>query len=134
MKKKSITVVCASLLDEDNNILICKRPKNKTFEGFWEFPGGKVEINESLEQSLIRELNEELGIKVNKRCLAPFTFSTHCYKDFDLLILLYICRVWDGHPYSKEYQEICWVSLNQIRNFKMPEANKSLVGMLIDYL
>ena len=122
------------MLDEDNNLLICKRPKNKIFEGLWEFPGGKVEINESPEQCLIRELNEELGINVNKRCLAPFTFSTYSYKDFDLLILLYICRVWDGHPYSKESQKISWVSLNQVRDFKMPEANKSLVAMLIDYL
>ena len=127
-------MVCASLLDEENNLLICKRPKNKFLEGFWEFPGGKVEFNELPEQALIRELEEELGINVNESCLAPFTFSTHCYEHFNLLILLYICRVWDGNPYPKESQDISWVNMKQLRNYKMLEADKSLVAMLIDYI
>lgn len=127
-------VVCVALLDSDDKVLISQRPKDKIMPGFWEFPGGKVEFSEYPEDALIRELYEELGIDVEKSCLAPFTFSTHSYDNFDILLLLYVCRVWNGEPISKEGQNIKWVNLKDLRNFKMPDADKSLVAMIIDYI
>ena len=73
--------------------------------GLWEFPGGKVEAGERPEQSLIRELKEELGIVVKEDCLAPLTFASHLYPDFHLLMPLYVCRRWEGFVEAQEGQE-----------------------------
>ena len=72
--------------------------------GLWEFPGGKVETGERPEQSLIRELKEELGIVVKEDCLAPLTFASHLYPDFHLLMPLYVCRRWEGFATALEGQ------------------------------
>ena len=75
---------------------IAERPAGKTMAGLWEFPGGKVEAGERPEETLIRELKEELGIVVSEACLAPLTFASHAYPDFHLLMPLYVCRRWEG--------------------------------------
>ena len=85
-------VVCVALIDEDGRVLIAQRPEGKSLAGFWEFPGGKVEMNESPETALIRELHEELVINTWGSCLAPLTFASHKYDEFHLLMPLYICR------------------------------------------
>ena len=94
--KLTLVVACA-LVDADKRVLIAQRPEGKTLAGLWEFPGGKCEPGERPEQSLIRELNEELGITVAEPCLAPLTFASYAYETFHLLMPLYICRRWEGH-------------------------------------
>ncbi len=94
---KLILVIACALVDVDKRVLIAQRPAGKTLAGLWEFPGGKVEPGERPEQTLIRELREELGIDVREPCLAPLTFASHAYDDFHLLMPLYICRRWEGH-------------------------------------
>ena len=89
-------VVCVALIDKDGRILVNLRPKGKVMAGFWEFPGGKVEPHETPENALIRELEEELGINTWDSCLAPLTFASHNYKEFHLLMPLYVCRKWQG--------------------------------------
>ena len=82
--KLTLVVACA-LVDADRRVLIAQRPEGKTLAGLWEFPGGKVEPGERPEATLIRELQEELGITVEEPCLAPLTFASHAYESFHLL-------------------------------------------------
>ena len=110
--RKIQIVAAVALIDIDGRILISKRPQNKHLGGLWEFPGGKLEKKEKIEEALIRELYEELNIQIWKSCLAPLTFSTHDYKDFSLLLLLFVCRKWDGIIVGREGQEIKWVFPN----------------------
>lgn len=100
--------------------------------GLWEFPGGKVEAGERPEETLIRELYEELGISVNEACLAPLTFASHAYEDFHLLMPLYVCRRWDGTPSAMEGQTLKWVRPVQLRDYPMPPADEPLIPHLMD--
>jgi 8-oxo-dGTP diphosphatase len=102
--------------------------------GLWEFPGGKVETGERPEQTLIRELREELGIAVSEPCLAPLTFASHSYSDFHLLMPLYVCRRWEGSVAPKEGQQLAWVRPNKLRDYEMPPADIPLVTHLLGLL
>ena len=133
-RKQLIIVASVALINSDNQILIAQRPKEKHLSGLWEFPGGKVEKNESPENTLIRELKEELNVNINQKCVAPLTFSEFDYKEFNLLLLLYVCRRWDGDPESMENNPIKWVKSNKLREYKMPPADDSLIYCLQDLL
>ena len=132
--KQLIIVASVALINSDNQILIAQRPKEKHLSGLWEFPGGKVEKNESPDNTLIRELKEELNVNINQKCVAPLTFSEFDYKEFNLLLLLYVCRRWDGDPESMENNPIKWVKSNKLREYKMPPADDSLIYCLQDLL
>ena len=125
-------VVSIALINEVNEILLSKRPINKHLEGYWEFPGGKIETNESPEQALIREIKEELNININNKCIAPLSFSEFDYNEFQLLLLLYVCRRWEGDPMSMENNELKWVKPNMLRKYKMPPADDSLIYCVQD--
>ena len=131
--KFTLVVACA-LIDTDSRVLIAQRPQGKTLAGLWEFPGGKVESGERPEATLIRELHEEIGITVREACLAPLTFASHAYEDFDLLMPLYICRRWEGDVVAREGQNLAWVRANKLRNYAMPPADLPLIPHLIDLL
>ena len=132
--KNLVIVASIALIDASDQILIAKRPNKKHLSGFWEFPGGKVEKGESPEYALIREVKEELNIDINNKCIAPLTFSEFEYKKFHLLLLLYVCRRWEGEPMSMEKNEIKWVKANTLRQYKMPPADDSLIYSLQDLL
>ncbi|OJY34671.1 MAG: NTP pyrophosphohydrolase [Rhizobiales bacterium 65-9] len=131
---KLLLVVAVALVDADNRVLIAQRPEGKTLAGLWEFPGGKIEPGERPEETLIRELKEELGIDVKEACLAPLTFASHAYSDFHLLMPLYICRRWEGTVASREGQALKWVRPNRLRDYPMPPADEPLIPHLIDAL
>jgi len=136
--KPVILVVAAALIDPDGRMLIAQRPLGKAMAGLWEFPGGKWEPGETPEQALIRELDEELGISVKEPCLAPFTFASHAYANFHLLMPLYICRRWEGTPVPRIHQAIKWVRPRDLISnpsaFPMPAADLPLLPMLRDLL
>jgi 8-oxo-dGTP diphosphatase len=102
--------------------------------GLWEFPGGKVEPGERPEETVIRELREELGIAVEEPCLAPFTFASHTYPDFQLLMPLYVCRRWDGAPVPREHVALKWARPRELAQYPMPPADLPLIPMLRDLL
>ena len=131
---KSVLVVACALVDIDDRVLLARRPQGKPMAGLWEFPGGKVQQGETPEVALISELREELGIDVTQACLAPFTFASHAYDDFHLLMPLYVCRRWKGTVSALEHAELAWVRPNRMSAYPMPAADVPLVAMLCDLL
>jgi 8-oxo-dGTP diphosphatase len=129
-----LLVVAVALVDVDGRVLVSERPAGKQLAGLWEFPGGKVEPGERPEQTLIRELAEELGIRVEEPCLAPLTFASHAYPDFHLLMPLYVCRRWTGTPRPMEGQALKWVRPKALRDLAMPPADAPLIPFLVDLL
>jgi 8-oxo-dGTP diphosphatase len=129
-----VLVAACALVDVDGRVLLTRRPEGKTLAGLWEFPGGKVEAGELPEQTLIRELKEELGIEVSNACLAPLTFASHAYADFHLLMPLWICRRWEGTVTAQEGQEIAWVRPQRLREYPMPPADEPLIPYLVELL
>ncbi len=129
-----LLVVAVALVDTDGRVLVSERPPGKQLAGLWEFPGGKVEPGERPEETLIRELHEELGIAVEEPCLAPLTFASHAYPEFHLLMPLYVCRRWTGTPRPMEGQALKWVRPKALRDIPMPPADEPLIPYLIDLL
>jgi 8-oxo-dGTP diphosphatase len=134
VRRKTVLVAACALIDSDGRVLLAQRPPGKPMEGLWEFPGGKVEADERPEETLIRELKEELNIIVSEPCLAPLTFASHIYPDFHLLMPLYVCRRWEGTVHPLEGQAVAWVRPNQLREYKMPPADEPLVAHLMALL
>ena len=132
--KPVLLVAACALVDPDNRILLAQRPDGKTLAGLWEFPGGKVEAGETPEETVIRELAEELGIQTKTACLAPLTFASHAYEQFHLLMPLFICRRYWGTPCPREGQTLKWVRPRDMRNYPMPPADEPLIPVLLDLL
>ena len=131
---KLVLVAACALVDADGRVLLAQRPQGKPMAGLWEFPGGKVESGERPEETLIRELEEELGIVVREPCLAPLTFASHAYPDFHLMMPLYVCRRWEGAVTPREGQTLAWVRPNKLRDYEMPPADVPLVSHLMALL
>ena len=129
-----VPIVCAALLDGEGQVLLQQRPKGKAMAGLWEFPGGKIAAGESPEVALCRELKEELGLDVAAAGLAPFGFASHRYDGFHILLLLYLCRRWQGTPTAREGQSLAWVEPRNMRDYPMPPADEPLVALLCDRL
>ncbi|MBB3411830.1 MULTISPECIES: 8-oxo-dGTP diphosphatase MutT [unclassified Rhizobium] len=132
--KRLLLVAACALIDTDGRILLAQRPEGKSLAGLWEFPGGKVESGETPEETLVRELNEELGITTKVPCLAPLTFASHSYDTFHLLMPLYVCRRYEGIPHGREGQAIKWVRPQALRDYPMPPADEPLIPVLQDLL
>jgi 8-oxo-dGTP diphosphatase len=134
MSKPLVLVAAAAITDADRRVLIAQRPAGKSMAGLWEFPGGKVEAGETPEAALVRELREELGIEVCLTCLAPFTFASHDYEKFHLLMPLFLCSTWEGEVTPREGQTIKWVRASRLRDYPMPPADLPLIPYLRDLL
>jgi 8-oxo-dGTP diphosphatase len=134
MEKPMLLVAAAALVDVDGRVLICQRPEGKQLAGLWEFPGGKVEAGETPEACLIRELDEELGIRVSHACLAPFVFASHEYESFHLLMPLYLVRRWEGQVVNREHKAMAWVRPIHMDSYPMPPADGPLVAWLRDLI
>lgn len=132
--KPILLVVACALVDADGRVLIAQRPQGKALAGLWEFPGGKVEPGETPEQTLMRELSEEVGVETKAACLAPLTFASHEYESFHLLMPLYVCRRFTGIAAPREGQAIKWVRPAKLRDYPMPPADAPLIPFLIDLL
>ncbi|MEP3442532.1 MAG: (deoxy)nucleoside triphosphate pyrophosphohydrolase [Sulfitobacter sp.] len=131
---KIVLVSAVALIDVDGRVLLAQRPEGKSMAGLWEFPGGKVEPEETPEAALIRELEEELGINTWASCLAPLTFASHSYENFHLMMPLFACRKWEGTPQAREGQTLKWVKPLEMGAYPMPAADIPLVAVLRDWL
>ena len=135
-----LLISAVALIDRDGRVLMAQRPEDKPMAGLWEFPGGKIEPGETPETALIRELKEELGINTAASCLAPLSFASHSYSAtnnqaaFHLLMMLYVCRRWQGRPQPIEGGALKWVWPQKLRDYPMPEADIPLIAALQDLL
>ncbi len=129
-----ILVVAAILLNEEHEVLLAQRPEGKAMAGLWEFPGGKIQHTETPEAALVRELKEELDIEVKEACLAPFTFASHRYRNFHLLMPVYVCRRWQGNLTGKEGQQLKWVPFKELNKYPMPPADIPIIAQIRDFL
>lgn len=134
VQKNILLVVAAALIDVEGRLLLARRPEGKSMAGMWEFPGGKVEVGETPEAALIRELKEEINVDVAQSCLAPFTFASYEYPQFHLLMPLYVCHRWKGYPEAQEKQQLAWVSSEELDNYLVMEADKPFIPLLKDLL
>ncbi len=129
-----LLVAACALVDPEGRVLLARRPEGKPLAGLWEFPGGKVNPGETPEAALIRELKEELAIDVTAACLGPFTFASHTYEKFHLLMPLFLCRRWQGLVTPVEGQALAWVKPARLGDYEVPPADIPLVAMLRDFL
>lgn len=129
---KTVLVSAVALFDADGRVLLTQRPEGKSMAGLWEFPGGKIEAGELPVAALAREMREELGIEICEPCSTPLTFVSHMYDDFHLLMLLYVCRKWEGVPTPLEGQKLSWKYPREMAALPMPPADVPLVAALMD--
>lgn len=125
-----VVVVAAAMIDGDGRVLVQRRPPGKPMAGLWEFPGGKIDPGERPEDALRRELHEELGIEVDKSCLAPAVFASESLGDRHLLLLLYVLRKWSGVPAAHHATALKWVRPIELHRLNMPPADRPLIGLL----
>ena len=120
--KKNWIPVSAGILKKDGKVLVGQRPENHTLAGLWEFPGGKIELGESPEFALARELNEELGIEAQVGELK--IACTHSYGDVGIIILFFEVLFWKGEPKTKHHMNLEWVTTEELVKKNIPDANR----------
>ena len=131
---KVVWVVAGALITPDFKVLLSRRPEGKNLAGFWEYPGGKIEPDETPQDALCRELKEELNITVVPEHLEPLTFASFGYETFHLVMPLFVCRSWQGVPVGAEGQKIDFVDAQNAGlepdKYPMPPADDDLSGCL----
>ena len=120
-------VVTAAVIEEDDRFLLTRRPRGTHLEGFWEFPGGKCEPEETLEACLIREIEEELGCRAAVR--QELLSVAHDYSDRTVRLHFFRCDL-AGEPQALLGQEIKWVSSRELRTLNFPPADEALIQLL----
>ena len=126
-----INLVSCCILQKQNKFLVSKRLSSKIFANFWEFPGGKLEKNESFHNAIIRELYEELGIRVKKKSLTNLDIITHKYKKNEITVLcIFFLNKWSGIVKSREGQEIKWLHISEIQELNFLEGSKVILNKL----
>jgi 8-oxo-dGTP diphosphatase len=128
-----VIVAAAALVRRDGRLLLAQRPVGKPMAGLWEFPGGKVESGESPEGALVRELHEELGVYIAEIDLQPWSFASHAYETFQLLMPLFLARRWEGEIEAREGQQFAWASADEVKQFPVPQADLPLIEHFIDW-
>ena len=124
----AVQVAVGGILNANQQVLIARRPINSHQGGLWEFPGGKVEAGESLEEALFRELKEELAIDVCK--CSPLVTLEHDYGDKQVVLSVCIVQAFTGDAIGAEGQDLRWVDLGQLGEYEFPAANKAIVELL----
>lgn len=125
-----LTVVAAALVDDEGRILVQRRPEGVASAGLWEFPGGKIEPGETPEAALVRELSEELGIMLDPASLAPACFASEPLGDRHLVLLVYLCRRWQGRPRPLQATALQWVRPAELHALDMPTPDRPLIATL----
>lgn len=123
---KRVHVAAAVIRGVDGRVLIAKRPQDKHQGGLWEFPGGKVEEGEAVERALARELEEELGIRVE--AARPLIQVHHDYPDKQVLLDVWEVSAFSGEPHGAEGQPLAWATAHELLDYEFPAANQPIVA------
>ena len=116
------------ILQRDQYFLVNQRPFDKPYAGYWEFPGGKIEANESIRDALTRELKEELGITI--QAAEPWFVCPHTYPDKQVSLHVWRVTKFIGEPEGKEKQILQWVNLDELRELNILEGNHFILEKL----
>ena len=131
---KTRLVALLGLINKNDEVLISLRNNTEEYNNYWEYPGGKVEANETVDKALEREVKEELNIDISASCVAPLAFSVDISESMQTVLLLHVCRKWQGVPFSPLDQKIEWVRPINLIDYKMPASNIFLNSILRDWL
>lgn len=123
-----LSVVVGVVLAPNQHILMAKRPAHKSLAGLWEFPGGKVEAGEKPYEALCRELNEEVGIRVQQA--KPLLQFQHSYTDKVVDLDVWLVPSFEGDAFGREGQLIRWVLLQDLEHYEVPDANRAIIALL----
>ena len=123
--------VTAAVVRRNGKILLAKRPSKGLLGGMWEFPGGKTEQEEALEDCLIREIREELGVEI--RVGEPFGVYKHAYTHFRITLYAFLCRLTGGEPKPIEAAELCWVSPDDLAHYPMGKVDRRIARKLTNH-
>ncbi|OEG75063.1 7,8-dihydro-8-oxoguanine-triphosphatase [Shewanella colwelliana] len=126
---KRVHVAVGVILNASNQVLLAKRPDNLHQGGKWEFPGGKVEQDETTSQALIRELKEEVNLIVSDT--TPLMTISHDYPDKEVLLDIHTVNCFSGDAEALEGQEILWVDLSNLKRYNFPAANIPIIDRLL---
>ena len=129
-----LIVSAGALVDADGRVLIAQRPEGRDRADLWEFPGGKLERDETPEAALVRELKEELDVDVEQSCLAPIAFASEPRDGFHLLMPLFVCRKWRGTPKPLDAAALAWVRPRDMLRYALTPADRPLAAQLSDIL
>ncbi len=121
--------VAAAIIIRDSQVLLSKRPLDKHQGGKWEFPGGKIALNESPQQALVRECQEELGITL--LAFEPYKIIEFDYGDKSVQLNFWKSDLFEGKPVGNEGQEVRWFEISEIEKLEFPAANQPIVDQLI---
>lgn len=125
----TVHVVVGIIRNRTGAVLIARRPDGVHQGGLWEFPGGKVEEDESLEAALIRELHEEVGITV--RAAEPWLRVRHAYPDKTVLLDVWRVTAYGGEPHGREGQPLAWAAPAVMAGFSFPAADQPIIAALV---
>ena len=131
---KKCLIALLALINDNNEVLISLRQNRIEYDGYWEYPGGKVDNSETLEMGLIREIKEEINLEISKNCIAPLTFAVDQHEVSQTILFLYICRKWEGSITSLLDQRLEWVKPIDLAQYKMPASNHFLNSILRDWV
>jgi 8-oxo-dGTP diphosphatase len=124
------TLVVAGLILGEGRVLVTQRRADQSFALHWEFPGGKLEPGEAPVAALVRELREEIGVEVAVGRIWDVLF--HAYPAFDLVMLVYACRITAGEPRAVEVADLRWVSPRELAAYDVVPGDRPLVDRLVD--
>jgi A/G-specific adenine glycosylase len=122
--------VCAAIIMDQTKVLIARRPSKGLLGGMWEFPGGKQELGETLQDALVREIKEELGTEIN--VLDPFNIYKHAYTHFRVTLHAFLAEITGHPPRAIEASELKWVEISDLQNYPMGKIDRRISDHLLE--